>query len=227
VCRPDWRCGDSRLGSPGDRHAGLLADHQRLRESARIAAVTGHPASVSTDAFSIQPWISMLRSMLGAEGIERMRADAEHRLETLGTATSDAAAELLLEISKTLAAGTATRQESPSREPRLRLVAPDTSELDKKQMAELRVRTDALAPIDAWAASLTNAELRLLPLLATHLTFREISTRRYVSRNTVKTQAISIYRKLGVSSRSAAMDRAAELGLLGAQPHLWSAPPSS
>jgi LuxR family maltose regulon positive regulatory protein len=64
------------------------------------------------------------------------------------------------------------------------------------------------------AAGLTAAELRLLPLLATHLSFREIGERLYVSRNTIKTQAISIYRKLGVASRSAAIARAAELGLL-------------
>ena len=35
-----------------------------------------------------------------------------------------------------------------------------------------------------------------------------------MSRNTVKTEAISVYRKLGVRSRSAAIERAAELGLL-------------
>ena len=64
------------------------------------------------------------------------------------------------------------------------------------------------------ASSLTAAELRLLPLLRTHLTFREIAERLYVSRNTVKTQAISIYRKFGVSSRSEAIDRVDELGLL-------------
>ncbi len=52
---------------------------------------------------------------------------------------------------------------------------------------------------------LTPAELRLLPLLATHLSFREIADRLDVSRNTVKTQAISIYRKLGVTGRSEAM----------------------
>jgi len=34
-----------------------------------------------------------------------------------------------------------------------------------------------------------------------------------VSRNTVKTQAIAVYRKLGVSSRNDAVDRAAELVL--------------
>ena len=64
------------------------------------------------------------------------------------------------------------------------------------------------------ASSLTTAELRLLPLLPTHLSFREIGERLYVSRHTVKTQAISIYRKLGVSSRSEAIDRMHELGLL-------------
>ena len=65
-----------------------------------------------------------------------------------------------------------------------------------------------------WAATLTRAELRLLPLLTTHLSFREIGERLFVSRNTVKTEAISVYRKLGVRSRSAAIERAAELGLL-------------
>jgi LuxR family maltose regulon positive regulatory protein len=63
-------------------------------------------------------------------------------------------------------------------------------------------------------ARLTGAELRLLPLLATHLSFREIGTLFFVSRNTVKTQAISVYRKLGVSGRSAAIERAVQLGLI-------------
>ena len=61
---------------------------------------------------------------------------------------------------------------------------------------------------------LTPAERRLLPLLTTYLSFREIAETLDVSRNTVKTQAICVYRKLGVSSRSAAIDRASELGLV-------------
>jgi LuxR family maltose regulon positive regulatory protein len=69
-------------------------------------------------------------------------------------------------------------------------------------------------PRDGQVSGLTRAELRLLPLLATHLSFREIGERLYVSRNTVKTQAISAYRKLGVSSRSDAIERASELGLV-------------
>jgi LuxR family transcriptional regulator, maltose regulon positive regulatory protein len=62
-------------------------------------------------------------------------------------------------------------------------------------------------------ARLTPAELRLVPLLPTHLSFRAIAERLNISRNTVKTEAISIYRKLGVSSRSEAIRRAIELGL--------------
>jgi LuxR family transcriptional regulator, maltose regulon positive regulatory protein len=69
---------------------------------------------------------------------------------------------------------------------------------------------------DGWASTLTAAELRLLPLLTTHLSFREIAERLYVSRNTVKSQAISVYRKLDASSRSEAIERALELGLVDA-----------
>jgi LuxR family transcriptional regulator, maltose regulon positive regulatory protein len=67
--------------------------------------------------------------------------------------------------------------------------------------------------VGVWA--LTTAELRLLPMLPTHLTFREIGQRLSVSPHTVKTQALSIYRKLGVSSRSQAVQRAQQLGLGG------------
>jgi LuxR family maltose regulon positive regulatory protein len=70
------------------------------------------------------------------------------------------------------------------------------------------------APASGWASTLTTAELRLLPLLTTHLTFREIAERLFVSRNTVKTQAISVYRKLDATSRSEAIERAIELGLV-------------
>ena len=83
-----------------------------------------------------------------------------------------------------------------------------------EQASELVLEVEAMWAADERnGAGLTRAELRLLPLLATHLSFREIGARLYVSRNTVKTQAISVYRKLGVSSRSDAIDRAARLGL--------------
>ena len=83
------------------------------------------------------------------------------------------------------------------------------------EVAKLRASVDTRShPASGWESSLTAAELRLLPLLTTHLTFREIGDRLFVSRNTVKTQAISIYRKLGASSRGEAVQRATELGLV-------------
>ena len=63
---------------------------------------------------------------------------------------------------------------------------------------------------------LTPAELRLLPYLQTHLSIREIGERLYISRNTVSSEVGSIYRKLGVSARSDAVERAMAMGLLGA-----------
>ena len=64
------------------------------------------------------------------------------------------------------------------------------------------------------ASALTAAELRLLPLLSTHLSFPEIAGELFLSRHTVKSQANAIYRKLGVSTRSQAVARSRELGLL-------------
>ena len=70
------------------------------------------------------------------------------------------------------------------------------------------------SPTAPGASSLTAAELRILPLLATHLSFPEIGAELFLSPNTIKSQAISVYRKLGVTSRSQAVARAREAGLL-------------
>jgi LuxR family transcriptional regulator, maltose regulon positive regulatory protein len=79
------------------------------------------------------------------------------------------------------------------------------------QAARLRLSaTDRDVP---GVSPLTEAELRVLPLLSTHLTFREIGERLYLSRHTVKSHAMSIYRKLGVGSRGAAVERSREIGL--------------
>ena len=64
------------------------------------------------------------------------------------------------------------------------------------------------------ASALTAAELRLLPLLPTHLSFPEIAGQLSISPHTVKSEAKSIYRKLEASSRSEAVARSRQLGLL-------------
>jgi LuxR family maltose regulon positive regulatory protein len=83
------------------------------------------------------------------------------------------------------------------------------------QASELRARLATTRRTGLGASSLSAAELRLLPLLTTHLSFRQISEEFFLSPHTVKTQALSIYRKLGVSSRSEAVQHAQQLGLLG------------
>lgn len=68
----------------------------------------------------------------------------------------------------------------------------------------------------AGTSPLSPAEARLLPYLATHLTFREVAADLYLSVHTVRAQIASIYRKLGVASRAAAVERGRDLGLLPA-----------
>ena len=84
-----------------------------------------------------------------------------------------------------------------------------------RQADDLRAElAHADGPAALGASALTAAELRLLPLLATHLSFPEIAAELFLSRNTVKSHTNSIYRKLGTSSRSQAVSRLRELGLL-------------
>jgi LuxR family maltose regulon positive regulatory protein len=88
-------------------------------------------------------------------------------------------------------------------------VRPDLGVLGDQARDLRREADEAAAQVATADFGLTPAELRLLPLLATHLSFREIADELHVSRNTVKTQAISIYRRLGVSGRSEAIQRIA------------------
>jgi LuxR family maltose regulon positive regulatory protein len=64
------------------------------------------------------------------------------------------------------------------------------------------------------AAELSEGELRVLHLLASELTQREIGAELYVSLNTVKSHTRSIFRKLGASSREQAVARAREFKLI-------------
>jgi LuxR family maltose regulon positive regulatory protein len=74
-----------------------------------------------------------------------------------------------------------------------------------------------LTTVEARAAgpsALTAAELRLLPLLSTHLPVSEIAAELFLSPHTVKSEMKSIYRKLGANNRHQAITRARELGLI-------------
>src|SRR3954453_9679599 len=94
------------------------------------------------------------------------------------------------------------------------------------QLVEVRARLkDATATLIG-SSALTAAELRVLPFLPTYLSFQEIAERLMISRNTVKTHAMSIYGKLWASSRGEAVERAVEMGLLEPYPALTRTAPS-
>jgi LuxR family transcriptional regulator, maltose regulon positive regulatory protein len=87
----------------------------------------------------------------------------------------------------------------------------------KQQIAQLdeQLRT-ARSSLPYGPSSLTTAELRVLHYLPTNLTHAEIAERLFVSRNTAKSHAAAVYRKLGAASRSEAVELARASGLLPA-----------
>jgi LuxR family maltose regulon positive regulatory protein len=93
------------------------------------------------------------------------------------------------------------------RRPHLGTLVGEAQELHTQLAAER-------GPSTLGASALTAAELRVLPLLATHLSYPEIAAELFVSPNTIKSQAYSLFRKLGASSRSQAVARSRELTLL-------------
>jgi LuxR family transcriptional regulator, maltose regulon positive regulatory protein len=88
--------------------------------------------------------------------------------------------------------------------------------LERLVVAALEVRAMQPGPSRTdgpFAAPLTAAELRILKLLPT-TAYAQMAATLYISRNTVKAHLRSIYQKLGVSSRSEAIERAVDLRLL-------------
>lgn len=61
--------------------------------------------------------------------------------------------------------------------------------------------------------SLTRRERVVLSNLSEEVTLEQIATRLFVTRNTVKSQVRSVYRKLGVSSRAEAVAWARRAGI--------------
>ena len=87
-----------------------------------------------------------------------------------------------------------------------------------KQLLAAALEAHAAQPVASrshrlLAEPLTAAELRVVKLLPAS-SYSQIAATLYVSRNTVKTHLRSIYQKLGVASRSQAVERAADLRLL-------------
>lgn len=78
----------------------------------------------------------------------------------------------------------------------------DSGEIANRLQRVAAVRVAPSTPLDL----LTPAERRVLALLSTHRTQKEIGESLFVSRSTVKTHVSSIYSKFGVTTRSSAVE---------------------
>jgi LuxR family maltose regulon positive regulatory protein len=90
---------------------------------------------------------------------------------------------------------------------------PFTEQLIAAALEVRAIQPEAFQPGRALVEPLTAAELRILKLLPTS-TYLQLAATLYISRNTVKSRLRSVYRKLGVTSRSEAIERAVDLRLL-------------
>jgi LuxR family maltose regulon positive regulatory protein len=98
-----------------------------------------------------------------------------------------------------------------------RIEASDVSPRPDSALAHarsLRLQVEAMHVPATGASALTGAERRVLRLLPTNLSLGDIAGQLYISRNTVKSHAAAIYRKLGASTRSDAVALARDAGLL-------------
>lgn len=142
-------------------------------------------------------------------------AHSERLVSALGRVAPALRAEVRLTLAWTslqLGDTTGVRQQLRGVRPLL-LAMPDARAL-RDRIAALDADVQAITDTIVGPLALTVAERRVLTYLPMHLSLSEIAQRLFVSRNTVKSQAIAIYRKLAVSSRGAAVTRAQELGLL-------------
>ena len=87
-------------------------------------------------------------------------------------------------------------------------IFPELLERQEHELGQRRQRETALTEV------LTDRELAVLRLFDGDDTYRQIGQSLYVSVNTVKTHVRSIFRKLGVSSRDEALERARERALI-------------
>jgi LuxR family transcriptional regulator, maltose regulon positive regulatory protein len=201
----------------------LLATEDRDLERATILSTLAG-AQVKRCCLEHCPLMALVMAVSAAVRAERgrdeeARVDLRHAVELLGEITDPSpwyeieCRILLARATLRLNGLTVARELLDGAAPALRRT-PDGGVLAEwlgEARAEVDVALDSTAEVD-W--SLTTAELRVLRYLPSHLSFRQIAERLFVSPNTVKTHARGIYRKLGVSCRGGAVECARDVGLV-------------
>ena len=200
----------------------LAADEGTWDKAASlIGRARTHQREFGLDDYASGAHVAAAAALIAAHGGNQPVARASARRAASILATHQRFAPWAAGLSRVLLARThlllgdvaAARTLLPETERELASV-PDASVL-RTALDDVRRQVEAAGiAVPGGASSLTTAEVRVLQYLPTHMSFREIGERLFISRNTVKTHALSVYRKLGVSSRSEAVDRAKALGVI-------------
>jgi LuxR family transcriptional regulator, maltose regulon positive regulatory protein len=198
-----WDIGERGLAAELARAARAIVRENHLDDlstlvlvtamSALVEAEKGDPATASLDLAVTRRNLAYVKAVEGWVNVQALLALARASLllgDRVGAQTfTDEAADVLRH-------------------------APDAVK-PREQLADLVQRlSTGHSSLPYGPSSLTTAELRVLHFLPTNLTLTEIAQRLYVSRNTAKTHAAAVYRKLGVSSRGEAVELARSVGLL-------------
>ena len=193
-------------------HASLLAS--RARAQVERAHLESYPTSALVYAVS-----ALTRAH--REGVEAAQEDRRTALQLLAALVDGAPwyeVEARVALARaTLRLGDVVGTRALLDEASKRLRSADDAPPAARWIEECRADADAFASTSlVGPASLTTAELRVLRMLPTHLSFREMGVRLHVSSNTIKTHAHAVYRKLDARSRSEAVVHARRMGLVDA-----------
>lgn len=172
---------------------------------------------LATSAISVTA-VALLLAVRGEKDDARVALGAARRLTTWvrGIAPWFAVAGPLVQARAALLIGDRALARTLCSEARGHM----TAELGETVLGDFLADLGAVlgsSPIEVgFAEPLTAGELRVLQFLPSRLTFAQIGEHLFLSRATIKTHAMAIYRKLGVSSRDDAIARARALGLVEA-----------
>ena len=151
---------------------------------------------------------------------ERLAADARRKMAIVGDGTMLERVTTLIELATLhLDLGYSSRLPRAMHREAAAILErwPSTVRLDR-QLAQLEDRLGEASTSTDRAGGpselLTDAELRVLHYLPSHLTLARVAEELFLAHSTVKSQTRSLYRKLGASSREEAVRAAVELGLL-------------
>ncbi|MBK8293762.1 MAG: response regulator transcription factor [Solirubrobacterales bacterium] len=165
-------------------------------------------------ALSVEGDVLLLEATRGDAGLTQMAADSTRAAELIDGNSPWQTPCLMYHGAATFLEGDSEGARVSLRESASRAAPVITGWLE-----ELRIQLEPAGEVRTsdGDSMLTASELRTLQYLPTHFSFQEIADSLHLSRNTVKSQAAAIYRKLGARTRTEAVRIGVENGLIDHQ----------